>query len=57
MKYVEKLFLPPLSNDKTPIQQLVDAVLSRNVFNLLTILPRLNKVFYSFFAFFIKKIF
>ncbi|CAK5052654.1 unnamed protein product [Meloidogyne enterolobii] len=43
MKYVEKLFLPPLSNDKTPIQQLVDAVLSRNVFNLLTILPRLNK--------------
>ena len=54
MKYVEKLFLPPLSNDKTPIQQLVDAVLSRNVFNLLTILPRLNKVFFiKFFAFYL----
>ncbi|KAF7632142.1 hypothetical protein Mgra_00008454 [Meloidogyne graminicola] len=43
MKYVEKAFLPPLATDRTPIQLLVDAVLSRNVVNLLSIFPRLDK--------------
>jgi hypothetical protein len=43
-KYEEKLFLPPIPVDRTLAQQLVDAVLSRNVKHLLMVLPRCTKV-------------
>jgi hypothetical protein len=43
MKYQEKLFLPPIPVDRTLSQQLVNAVLARNIQQLLMVLPRCTK--------------
>ncbi|KAL3095857.1 hypothetical protein niasHS_005616 [Heterodera schachtii] len=41
--YVKKLYLPSIPVDRTLRQQLVEAVLSRNIEQLLTVLPRCEK--------------
>lgn len=44
MIYERKQYLPPVPVDRTLSQQLVEAVLSRNIEQLLTVLPRCGKV-------------